>query len=509
MATFGDMVESLATRHAFISYVREDIERVARLRRFLEAAEIPVWFDTENLWPGQDWRLEIKRAIKSGSLAFLACFSSNSAGRTTTYQNEELVLAVEQMRLRPPGAPWLIPVRFDDCPMPEYDLGAGRTLDSVQRVDLFDGAWEENGARLLTSIQRIFADGAINTQSAMEIIASQSPENKGPTLARTVKAMLHDPERQIELDDLLMSEASTVAKQLRDTTRFPWDTDQLAGGHAAAVEYILARINEYWAIVSPLAHALTVGCAYGQPVHDQVWSRIIRTVANAGSELASGKTVLLQLRRYPLLPLLYAAGAGSLSRNNYHSLKAVTTDPVVQRATDGARIPVIGAMHVWRPFADYETPAHVLAFRDDGEDLSSEGIEHLAAGRRSRRHTPVSDHLHRRLQPLLMDLVPDQLEYDELFDQTEAFLGLIAADAKVTLEARSQVWIDGPWPGRFLWRQPRSGIPLAREIVDLETLGARWPPLEAGLFGADPHRAETAVRTYTEDIAVMRRNMRP
>jgi hypothetical protein len=52
-----------------------------------------------------------------------------------------------------------------------------------------------------------------------------------------------------------------------------------------------------------------------------------------------------------------------LSRDNYHALKAVTIDPVVHRPEDGATIPVIGTAHVWRVFEDYDTPAHVLAYR--------------------------------------------------------------------------------------------------------------------------------------------------
>jgi hypothetical protein len=102
-------------RHAFISYVREDRDHVDRLQGVLESAGIRVWRDTENLWPGQDWKLEIRRAIAHESLAFIACFSENTERRETSYQNEELILAVEQMRLRRPERPWLLPIRFDDC----------------------------------------------------------------------------------------------------------------------------------------------------------------------------------------------------------------------------------------------------------------------------------------------------------------------------------------------------------------------------------------------------------
>jgi len=140
---------------AFISYVREDRERVDRLQGILETVGIRVWRDTADLWPGQDWKIEIRRAITTDSLAFIACFSEESQRRTKSYQNEELILACEQMRLRRPGRTWLIPVRFADCEIPDLDLGAGRTLNSLQRIDLFEGGWERGVARLVAAVYGI------------------------------------------------------------------------------------------------------------------------------------------------------------------------------------------------------------------------------------------------------------------------------------------------------------------------------------------------------------------
>lgn len=155
-----------APGHAFISYVHEDRERVDRLQAVLEEAGIKVWRDTADLRPGQDWKIEISQAITARSLAFIACFSDNTESRDTSYQNEELILAVEQSRLRAPGDPWLIPVRFAECAIPAFDLGAGRTLDSLQRVDLFDGSWEPGIPRLITAIQGILhASGTPATAS--------------------------------------------------------------------------------------------------------------------------------------------------------------------------------------------------------------------------------------------------------------------------------------------------------------------------------------------------------
>jgi len=162
-ARYGDSatvaVGRVLSAHAFISYVREDSVEVDALQRSLEAAGVPVWRDTSDLWPGDDWRLRISDAIKRDALIFIACFSRHSAAREESYQNEELALAVDQLRLRRPGVPWLFPVRFDDCAIPYYELGAGRTLASFQRADIFGDRRNEATARLVKAILRILPPG--------------------------------------------------------------------------------------------------------------------------------------------------------------------------------------------------------------------------------------------------------------------------------------------------------------------------------------------------------------
>ncbi len=141
--------------HVFISYVREDSAEVDRLQRVLEASRIRVWRDTADLWPGEDWRAKIRQAITNDALVFLACFSHNSLARKRSYQNEELALAIEQIRLRPPGEPWLIPVRLDECDLPDVDIGGGRSLNAIQSSDLFGKQFDHSSARLTGAIVRI------------------------------------------------------------------------------------------------------------------------------------------------------------------------------------------------------------------------------------------------------------------------------------------------------------------------------------------------------------------
>jgi hypothetical protein len=152
-----------------------------------------VWRDTADLWPGEDWRTKIRQAITHNSLVFIACFSSHSVSRSQSYQNEELMLAITQVRIRKLGEPWLIPVRFDDCAVPDLEINADRTLASIQRVDLFGEQRDAEIKRLLTTIRRLLRQqlheqrAKRNTDSKpnepLEVSASVGAALAGPVTA--------------------------------------------------------------------------------------------------------------------------------------------------------------------------------------------------------------------------------------------------------------------------------------------------------------------------------------
>jgi hypothetical protein len=181
--------------HVFISYVREDALHVDRLQSALESHGIRVWRDTEDLLPGEDWRRAIGRAISEGSVVFLACFSRNSASRDRSFQNEELVLAVEQLRLRSPDKPWLMPVRFDDCPIPDLDIGAGRTLASIHWADLFGEAAEDATARLVTAVRKALAarHGAVDSDHHPVGPGGRGPGRPSAHARQAVDSDEHEP----------------------------------------------------------------------------------------------------------------------------------------------------------------------------------------------------------------------------------------------------------------------------------------------------------------------------
>lgn len=206
--------------HVFISYVREDIERVDELQRRLEQAGVPVWRDTADLWPGEDWQEKIRRAITDNTLAFIVCFSHASLARGKSYQNEELTLAIEQRRLRRPDDPWVIPVLFDECDIPDRDVGGGRMLASIQRVDLFGDRAEEGIVRLITSVRRILgrrtdvsADAARKYPATVSTNAAPAANQGVSDLSTLVRELVTD----VDLLDDDQGQVEALAQGVTDS----------------------------------------------------------------------------------------------------------------------------------------------------------------------------------------------------------------------------------------------------------------------------------------------------
>ncbi len=137
--------------HVFISYVHENREIVSRLCGTLKAHGLDVWLDRERIRPGYKWKDAIADAIIDGAF-FLACFSSDYAERNKTYMNEELTLAIEELRLRPTNRAWFIPVLLSKCSVPNRNIGGGESLRSIQWVALYEN-WDFGIQQILNTIQ--------------------------------------------------------------------------------------------------------------------------------------------------------------------------------------------------------------------------------------------------------------------------------------------------------------------------------------------------------------------
>jgi hypothetical protein len=65
--------------------------------------------------------------------------------------NEEIISAVEELRLRPADKTWFIPVMLSNCQIPDFNIGAGETLRDLQCVRMYED-WEKGVGQLLSAI---------------------------------------------------------------------------------------------------------------------------------------------------------------------------------------------------------------------------------------------------------------------------------------------------------------------------------------------------------------------
>jgi len=481
------LTEPPVAGHAFISYVREDKDQVDALQRILVAAGIRVWRDKDSLFPGQDWKVEIRRAITGGSFAFLACFSENSAARGVSYQNEELVLAVEQYRLRPPGRTWLLPIRFGDVVLPAFDLGAGRTLDSVHRADLFGEAADESKARLLAAVLKVVNPADATHERAVPSVTIETKSDVSEV--QRLKLILNQPEQQIAVEDTVMEVVARTRQRLLDGSDFPLNSHKLEDV-AEANAYLVGQAEKYRLVMKPLCDLLATGCAYGSTGQDQLWARAVRAIGNTRRGEA-GQTVLIDLQSLPLVLTVYAASLGALQRRNWHALRAVCVDALVNSTGDpSGGLPAVTLANPYRPFAHAELSINILALAAD-QGMSVELVEKLAGGQIGRRHTPGSDYLHAHLKGSLASLVMDEQEYDDLFDELEVIFTLLVVHEQTSRDG--QAVVPSHWFGRFLWRNPYANPALPdRMSMQLATMAGAWPPLAAGLFEGKAEAAEDA-----------------
>lgn len=123
------------TPHVFISYVRENQPDVDRLSKALRRNGVRVWIDRDSIQPGVRWKTAIRKAITNGAF-FIACFSSEYASRSRSYMNEELQLALDEIRQRASDRAFFIPVILSPTEVPDIEISSRERISDLQWVDL-------------------------------------------------------------------------------------------------------------------------------------------------------------------------------------------------------------------------------------------------------------------------------------------------------------------------------------------------------------------------------------
>lgn len=125
--------------HVFLCHASQDKPVVRELyQRLLAEDWIDPWLDEERLLPGQDWNLEIEKAVESSDVV-IVCVSGISIAKEGYIQKElrkVLNIALEKLE----GAIFVLPVRLDDCELPRQlrDRQALNYFPESNRAAAFD-----------------------------------------------------------------------------------------------------------------------------------------------------------------------------------------------------------------------------------------------------------------------------------------------------------------------------------------------------------------------------------
>lgn len=102
----------------FISYAKEDQERALGYYDLLRQEGLQPWLDIRHLLPGQNWEMEIDRALKDSHVIILL-LSTNSVSKYGFVQ-KEVNSAIEASRRKPPGHIYILPLVIEPCDVPDY-----------------------------------------------------------------------------------------------------------------------------------------------------------------------------------------------------------------------------------------------------------------------------------------------------------------------------------------------------------------------------------------------------
>ena len=138
-----DNVLSSASRRlrVFLCHASGDKPAVRDLYHRLKKDGFQPWLDEEDLLPGQDWRLEIPKAVQNSDVV-LVCLSAGAINKDG-YVQKEIKFALDRADEKPPGTIFIIPARLEECAVPER-------LSSWHWVNLFQGNGYE---RLLPALR--------------------------------------------------------------------------------------------------------------------------------------------------------------------------------------------------------------------------------------------------------------------------------------------------------------------------------------------------------------------
>jgi hypothetical protein len=295
--------------------------------------------------------------------------------------------------------------------------------------------------------------------------AFAAPPQQQETIADVLKRLIASPSEKIRLNDFILALLRSAAERLSQD-KFP-----LSGGIPTNDEFA-SRIQRYEDAVADLVIPVILLAHHAEPEQVRLLEKLFEGIAEFEKGQA-GSVLWIRLGWYPVLVLMYAAGISALAANRFDTLRAALLTPV----------------YTPLPLLDQDMSPAVLPVILELTDIV-EDFKRLPD--MERKYVPRSEHLYKKLQPVLEDQLFLGRRYDALFDQFEILLALSFADLRDGDPAQG-VW--GP-PGRFAWKERRHRGVFTDFVNQAKAQGDDWEALKAGFFRRSSKRFAAVADAY-------------
>ncbi|MCL4273069.1 MAG: TIR domain-containing protein [Anaerolineales bacterium] len=177
------MTEAKRPLKVFLCHAHSDKDAVKALYTRLTNDGVAAWLDKEKLLPGQDWELEIRKAVRAADVV-VVCLSKqfNQAG----FRQKEVRLALDTAMEKPEGEIFIIPARLEEC-------DALESLRKWHWVDLF----EENGYEMFVRALQTRSDtiGVVLQTQRKTVKSSRNSETEKSKKEIQIKSLQRQAER--------------------------------------------------------------------------------------------------------------------------------------------------------------------------------------------------------------------------------------------------------------------------------------------------------------------------
>ena len=202
----------------FIAHANEDKSAVRGLYDRLKQSGYKPWLDEKDLFPGQNWRDEIPKALKKSDF-FLMCLSLQSINKKG-YVQTEFKQAIKLSAEMPTGTIYLIPLKLDDCEIPDLRQNEyGINLRDLQWLNY----WEPDSyEKLIKSIQHQWSRQS-NSTSSLQDTNQRDLEDRNNVAKELGFFQTKELERSRQRYDELNKESKDLSKiinQLRTSHNF-------------------------------------------------------------------------------------------------------------------------------------------------------------------------------------------------------------------------------------------------------------------------------------------------